>query len=192
MSAYTDSARIAAHLGATLTGAQETQAGIVAQAASDWIDQYLGRSWQDDGSVADELHAMVGDRVYLNYRPVSAVSAVSTRQRIVGSDWTLLDADEYELIDAADGVLLISGWAIDGIVVKASYTHTATTPPSTVALAATIIAASWLAPTLAPQTAGLESVAVGQNDANVKCRSDRGDVPSEALRLLGARAIVIA
>ena len=123
---------------------------------------------------------------------MAAVSAVSTRQRIIGSDWTLLDSSEYELIDGTNGVLLISGWAIDGIVTKVSYTHTATAPPSTVALAATIIAASWMAPTLAPQTAGLESVAVGQNDANVKFRSDRGDVPSEAIRLLGARAIVIA
>src|SRR5688572_25596501 len=111
MVAYSDATKIAAYLGVTLTAAQITQAGILAQAASDWIDRYVGQSWQDDGSVTDELHSPVGDRIYLNNRPVSAVSAVSTRQPIVGADWTLLGSSEYELIDATNGVLLISGWA---------------------------------------------------------------------------------
>lgn len=193
MTAYTDAAKIAAYLGVTLTSSQQTQAGILAQAASDWVDRFCGQSWQDDGSVSDELHSPVGDRVYLNGRPVSAVSAVSTRQPIVGAGWTLLDADEYELIDATNGVLLISGWASAGLAVKASYTHSATSAPSPVGLAATMIAASWLAPTVSPQTAGLSSVSVGQNDVAVKFKDDRGDVPAEALTLLaGYRRFVIA
>ena len=192
MVSYTNATNIANYLGVTLTAAQITQAGITAQAASDWIDQYKGRSWQDDGSVTDELHSPVGDKVYLNNRPVSAVSAVSTRQPIVGSDWSLLDSDEYELIDAQNGVLLISGWAAPGLAVKASYTHSATSAPSTIALAATIIAAAWLAPTLAPQTNGVSEISVGQNDVSVVFREDRGDVPAEALTLLGARAVVVA
>lgn len=193
MTAYTDETKVAAYLGVTLTGAQNTQAGILADAASSWIDRHVGQSWQDDGSVTDELHSPVGDRVYLNNRPVSAVSAVSTRQPIVGADWDALGSDEYELIDAANGVLLISGWASVGIAVKASYTHTATAAPAPVALAATMIAASWLQPTVSPQTAGLSSVAVGQNDVAVKFTEDRGDVPAEAIRLLAVyRRFVVA
>jgi hypothetical protein len=192
VTAYTTAANIAAYLGVTLTAGQQTQAGICAQAASDWIDVYKARSWQDDGTVADELHVPVGDRVYLNNRPVTAVSAVSTRQRIVGADWNLLDSSEYELLDATNGVLLISGWADPGLDVKASYTHTATAPPSQIALAATIIAASLLGPTLRPNTSGLESVSVGQNDVAVKFSVDYGSVPSEAMALLGARGLVVA
>lgn len=193
MTAYTTHTAIAAYLGVTLTAGQQAQATTLAQAASDWIDRYVGQSWQDDGSVTDELHTPVGDRVYLNNRPVAAVSAVSTRSPMIGTDWALLDSDEYELLDAANGVLLISGWADPGLGVKATYTHTATTAPTPVGLAATMIAASWLAPTLAPQTNGIESIAVGQNDVNVKFSADRGDVPAEAMRLLAVyRRFVIA
>lgn len=193
MTAYTDATKIANYLGVTLTGSQQTQAGILAQAASDWIDKFTGQSWQDDGTIADELHSPVGDRVYLNARPVSAVSAVSTRQPMVGSDWSLLDSDEYELLDAANGVLLISGWAQPGLAVKASYTHTATAPPTPVGLAATMIAASWLQPTISPSTVGIESIAVGQNDVSIKFGEDRGDVPAEALTLLAMyRRFVVA
>jgi hypothetical protein len=193
MAAYTDATKIAAYLGATLTAGQITQAGVLAQAASDWIDRYLGQSWQDDGTTADELHDPVGDTVYLNNRPVTAVSAVSTRQPIIGSSWTLLDSDEYELRDAANGVLLMSGWALSGLDIKVSYTHTATTAPTPVGLAATMIASSWLAPTLAPQTNGIEQIAVGQNDISVKFAADRGDVPAEAFNLLAPyRRFVIA
>lgn len=194
MAAYTDAAAIANYLGVTLTAGQQTQAGVLAQAASDWIDEYKGRSWQQETPVADELHTLLGDRVYLNNRPVTAVSSVQTRAAaFVGFGWTTLAEGQYELLDGANGLLLIAGWsASSDALVQVSYTHTATEPPSTIALAATMIASSWLQPTLAPQTAGLESVAVGQNDVNVKFRKDRGDVPTEALRLLGSRAFVVA
>jgi hypothetical protein len=194
VTAYTDATKIAAYLGVTLSAPQITQAGLAAQAASDWIDEYKGRSWQIASPITDELHTLVGDRVYLTNRPVVAVTSVKTRAAaFVGFGWTTLGASQYELLDAANGVLLIQGWSASSeALVQVTYTHSATSAPSTIALAATIIAASWLAPTLAPSTAGLESVAVGQNDVNVKFRKDRGDVPQEALTLLGARPVVIA
>ena len=191
MTAYTDAQRIAYYLGVTLTSAQQTQAGLAAQAASDWIDLFKAQSWQGSSPVTDELHALLGGTVYLKSRPVSAVSAVSTRQRVVGATWTLLGASQYELIDAANGVLLISGWASPGLDVRVTYTH-ATVPPAHIAFAATMIAASLLGPTLRPDTAGLESISVGQADINLKFSVDYGSVPSEALSLLGARGVVIA
>lgn len=191
---YTDATKIAAYLGVTLTAPQITQAGICAQAASDWIDQYKGKSWQIASPVTDELHSMTGDRIYLNNRPVASVTSVKTRAAaFVGFGWTTLGASQYELLDAANGVLLIQGWSASSeALVQVSYTHTGTAPPSQIALAATIIAASLLGPTLRPNTSGLESVAVGQNDINVKFSVDYGSVPSEAMALLGGRAVVIA
>lgn len=193
MTAYTTATLIAAYLGVTLTSPQQTQAGIAAQAASDWIDEYKGRSWQIASPVTDELHTMTGDRVYLNNRPVAAVSSVKTRAAaFVGFGWTTLATGQYELLDATNGVLLIQGWSASSqALVQASYTHTASVP-SQIALAATIIAASLLGPTLRPNTSGLDSVSVGQNDIAVKFSADYGDVPPEALTLLGGRAIVIA
>jgi hypothetical protein len=193
IAAYTDASKIAAYLGVTLTSPQQTQAGIAAQAASDWIDTYKGRSWQAASPVADELHSIVGDRVYLDHVPVASVTSVKTQAAaFVGFGWTTLDASQYELLDGTNGVLLIAGWSASSqALVQVSYTHTASVP-SQIAMAATIIAASLLGPTLRPNTSGLDSVSVGQNDVAVKFSVDYGDVPSEALTLLGGRAIVIA
>jgi hypothetical protein len=193
VTAYTDASKVAAYLGFTLTSAQQTQAGIVAQAASDWIDLYKGRSWQGSSPVTDELQAIVGDRVYLSNRPVTSITSVKTRPAaFVSFGWTTLDASQYELVDATNGVLQVAGWSASSeAMVQVSYAFT-TTPPSQIALAATIIAASLLGPTLRPNTQGLDSVAVGQNDVQVKFSVDYGSVPSEALALLGGRAIVIA
>jgi hypothetical protein len=193
MTAYTDANKIALYLGVTLTGAQQNQAGVVAQTASDWCDLHLARSWQEATPVTDEMHTLIGDRVYLNSRPVVAITSVKTRaSAFVGIGWTTLAVGQYELLDAENGVLLIQGWsASSDALVQVTYTHT-TLPPSNVAFAATMIAASLLGPTIRPNTSGLESVAVGQNDVSVKFSVDYGSVPSEALSLLGARGVVIA
>lgn len=195
VAAYTDAARIANYLGITLTGAQQTQAGVLAQAASDWIDRYVGKSWQATSPVSDELHTLTRDRAYLSHRPVATITSVKTRAAaFVGFGWTTLDASQYELLDGPNGVLLIQGWSAssDGLV-QVSYTHTATPPPSPVQLAASMIAASWLSQAMRPNTSGIDSVSVGQNDIAVKFSSSRADVPAEALTLLGGyRSIVIA
>lgn len=192
MTAYTDATKIAAYLGVTLTAGQITQAGLAAQAASDWIDEYKGKTWQASSPVTDEQHDLVGDTVYLNNRPVSAVSVVKTRSRYADAPSTTLDASQWELLDAANGVLLILGWANTGSLALVTYTHTASAPPSQIAFSATIIAASLLGPTLRPNSDGLDSVAVGQNDVSVKFSVSYGSVPDKALMLLGARAVVIA
>lgn len=191
MTAYTDATKIAAYLGVTLTGGQPAQAAVVAQAASDWIDRYTGKSWQATSPVTDELHQILGDRIYLAHRPVVSITSLSTRQEIAGGSWTTLAASQYELLDAADGEVLISGWG--GGLTKTTYTHTMTTVPTDVGLAATMIASAWLSQTLRPNTNGLDSVSVGQNDVAVKFSTSRSDVPAEALSILANyRTIVIA
>lgn len=195
MAAYTDAAKIAAYLGVTLTGAQQNQAGVLADAATAWIDRYLGRTWQDDGSVTDEQHGILGDRVYLNNRPVLTVTSVKTRAiPFVGFGWTTLSAGQYELEDAQNGVLLISGWSLSYEArALVTYTHGATSAPSDVQLAASMIAGSWLSQTLRPNTQGIDSVSVGQGDIQVKFSSSRSDVPAEARSILaGYRRFVVA
>lgn len=190
MTAYTDAAKIANYLDVVLTGAQQNQAGIAAQVASDWIDDFKAQSWQATTPVTGEEHAILGDRVFLIARPVLAITSVSTRAPIyVGGSWTPLAVGQYELLNAANGELLIQGWGPGRA--RVTYTH-ATLPPAPVAFAATMIAASLLGPTIRPNTSGLESVAVGQNDVSVRFSVDYGSVPSEALSLLGAKGVVIA
>lgn len=190
MTAYTDATKIAAYLGVTLTSPQQTQAGITAQAASDWIDWWLGRSWQAASPVTGEVHTVNGDRVYLDHRPVSAITTVETRADAIGASYTTLAAGQYELLDPTNGVLSVIGWG--DYLARIAYTHTGTAPPSHIAFAATIIAASWLHPTLNTGTLGVDSIAVGQNDINVKFSKSVRDVPDEALRILGGPAVVIA
>lgn len=189
MVAYTDAQKIANYLGVTLTSAQQTQAGICAQAASDWIDAYKARSWQGSSPVSNEVQDVIGDTVWLTYAPVATVTSVETRAPTIGSTWTTLSAGQYEIADATTGQLRIAGWG--NYEARVSYTHAAV-PPANVALAATMIASSLLAPTLRPNTQGVDSISVGQNDITVKFAADYADVPAEALTLLGARGLVIA
>lgn len=189
MAAYTNASNIALYLGVALTADQEMQAELAAAAASDWIDLYKAQSWQAVSPVTDEIQTVMGDTVWLRYRPVDTVTSVETRAPAVGSDWTALSEGQYELADAAQGRLTLAGWG--NYQARVSYSHTANVPRN-IAFAATVIAASLLGPTLRPNTSGLESISVGQNDVAVKFSVDYGSVPSEALALLGARGVVIA
>lgn len=192
MAAYTDATKIAAFLGVTLTASQITQAGVLAQAASDWIDKYLGKSWQIASPATDELHTLYGDTVYLNNRPVASITTVKTRDSYADAPLTTLDASQWELFDAANGWVRILGWAGTGSLALVSYAYTLALP-TPVGLAATMIAASWLGPTMVGLPSGLDAISLGQNDINVKFGSSARDVPPEALTLLsGYRSIVIA
>lgn len=83
------------------------------------------------------------------------------------------------------------GWATHGLDVKVSYTHTGALPPADVQLAASMIAGSWLSQTLRPQTSGLDTIAVGQNDIALKFSTSRSDVPAEAVSILNAYRVVV-
>ncbi|HEX5164235.1 MAG TPA: hypothetical protein VFV93_02465 [Thermomicrobiales bacterium] len=196
MTAYTNATNIAAYLGTTLTADQQTQAALVAQAISDWIDRETNQSWQQASPATDELHTLTGNRVYLNHRPVVAVTSVKTRAAaFTAFDWTTLDASQYELLDAANGLLLIEGWsASSAALVQVSYTYTLAIP-SEIALAATILASDLMTVTLHPEAAGVSQIAVGQNDISVKY-ADASAVPpavSRALEMVrGRRSFVIA
>jgi hypothetical protein len=167
MTAYTDPSRIAAHLGVTLTTAQAARAAVIADAVTAWIDQRTGRSWQGGGAVADELHLIVTDRVYLNAAPVTAVSSVAVHPGTSSGAWLALGADDALLFDPIRGVVLLPiGYG--GQYARVSYTSSGDGPPDDIAAAADVLAADLMQVTLNPESAGAESVSVGQNDITVR------------------------
>lgn len=204
MASYTDAAGIADYLAVTFTPEQAAQADVAAAAVTTWIDHRTGRSWQNaTGSVVDEIHDILNGVVYLEYRPVIAVSAVETRtvQGANTTAWVLLDPSQYELVDPEAGQLIITTTReiAPKDEARVDYTNAVTAPPSDVGYAATIIAADLLFPTLHPESAGLESLALGQNDISMKYAAASADGSSVnpqvawAIRAIGAyRRVVLA
>ena len=167
MSAYTTPARIASYLGVTLTTEQAARADDVADAVTAWIDQRTGRSWQGGGAIADELHLIVTDRIYLNAAPVSAVSSVAVHPGTSHAAWTTLGADDALLFDPIRGVVLLPiGYG--GYYAQVSYTSVGDGPPADIETAADVLAADLMQTALNPESAGAESVSVGQNDITVR------------------------
>jgi hypothetical protein len=149
---YTDSSKIAAYLGATFTAAQQTQAGLVAAGASNFIEQALDRSWLGYTSVplsvTDERHTVSGNRIWLLHPPVATVTSVSSRLRYAGATIYTLDQDyQYELIEPAIGEIVFSP-TYEGQRIEVDYTSTEPTP-AIIAQFATELAAGMLALSLA-------------------------------------------
>jgi hypothetical protein len=173
VAAYTTPARIASHLGVTLTTEQAARAVDVADAVTAWIDQRTGRSWQGGGTIADELHLIVTDRVYLNAAPVSAVSSVAVHPGTSHADWSPLGADDALLFDPIRGVVLLPiGYG--GYYAQVSYTSVGDGPPADIMGAADVLAADLMQTALNPESAGAESVSVGQNDITVRYAGSGG------------------
>jgi hypothetical protein len=183
MSPYTTPERIAASLGVTLSLEQAERAAVVADAVTVWIDQRTQRSWQASGAVADELHAIAGGKVFLNHPPVDAVSSVAVHSGSGGA-WTPLASDAYELLSPERGILLVPvGYA--GWYARVGYASSAV-PPADIAAAADVLAADLMTTTLHPESAGAESVSVGQNDISVKYAGAGGQVSADIKRAIEA------
>jgi hypothetical protein len=167
MADYTSSQQIAAYLGTTLTTEQLQQADVVAHAITDWIDHRTGRTWQQLGAIVDEINDVIGTSVYLHHAPVASVEAVDVLdENLFPPTWQTLDPSQYTLIDPQAGVLqLVGGYA--GDAVRVDYTTDQTQPPSDLAYAATVLAADTMTVTLHPESAGVSSIAVGQNDISI-------------------------
>jgi hypothetical protein len=150
---YTDSDKIAAALGATLTFSQATQADVMAAAASDFIERALDRSWlgwtsSTAISVDNERQTVKANRIWLNHPPVVAVSSVSVRARAAGATVSVLDQPwQYELIEPALGEVVFSP-SYEGQRVEIDYTSKEPIPP-VIAQFATELAAGMLALSLA-------------------------------------------
>lgn len=199
MTSYTDATTIAMHLGTTwTTDAQVVAADAAAAAVTQWIDDYKGQSWQS-AEILSEYHRTPlpgpgwqdGGTLYLKTRPVVSVEEVRRRPLLVGSTPVVLDATDWELLDGASGVLLVKAQWDDLLCVD--YTVSAR-PPANIGLAATLLAARYLAPLTQPGSHGLESVSVGQGELSVRFAQHvaTAGIPPEVLTLLGPRKPVLA
>ena len=167
--AYTAAATVAALLGVTLSAGQQTLVtGTLEPAMRAYIDRYTGRSWEVSSPVTGELHTVTGGVVYLKQRPVTAITAATVRSQHIGGEATALVADStYELIDAANGVLLVS--ASDGSLLTVSYTHGGAAVPADIGLAASWLVAAHLSDALVDsvELKGVKQYSVGQGDLQI-------------------------
>lgn len=136
MTIYTDSDAIGAYLGRTLTTGQQTQADLMAAAASDFIEGALGRSWLDtDGvtgeEVTDERHTVQANRIWLRHAPVDPDETItlSVRCKLPGSTtYAQTEPYQWELLDAALGHVYTSP-TLEGQLAIVSYTSLEQIPP---------------------------------------------------------------
>lgn len=185
---YTTKELVAAELGVTLTSAQNTQCdGLIAE-AEDWIDQESGRVWISASPITAEVVTVPTDGVvYLRNRPVTAISAVTVRPPLINSTvTTLVDDSTFELMQAAEGILVISS-AYAGYLATISYTHTnnAGALPGSIQRAATLLVAHWMEPRLHPERSGLDSLSINAGELSLKMA--KRDIPAEVLRLVHQR-----
>lgn len=198
---YSTKAAVATFLAKTLTAAQDTYIDdTLMEAAERFIDRYTNNAWLPAATptVTAEKHTLpIDGKVRLDHIPAIAVSAVTARLLSVGAVATVLVSNtQYELIDAANGVLLIGGVSdiINGAPfpesyyeyqIAVTYTYTAAIPKD-VTLAATMIVAYWLQPSINPDSYGVKRYSVGQElsvEFNDKFVTDKG-VPVDAIALL--------
>lgn len=194
---YTTAAKVANALGRTFSGGQSTQADLMIEAAESIIDRITGRSWMVASPITDELHVLdgpVGNRsdllvariaggegapaapVYLDHAPVTAVTAVKARTQGIGSAQTTLTAGtQYELLDAAQGIMMVA--QPPGYIVKVSYTHSGPAVPADISHACAVLAGHLMTTYLNPQSATYRRISVGSGDVSVEFR----DLDSNAL-----------
>ena len=215
---YTDSAAIAAYLGVTFTPEQAARADAVAAAVTTFVDRYTGRTWQGTSPAPGELANVVPSAgawpgafgiVYLQHRPAVGVLGIALRSPSPHPTSTVLMPDQFELVDPTNGVVTLTGAGgspYPGLVAVVDYEYVDAVPAD-IALAATMIAAGEMGRQLAiaassafaaahPETAGLKSVSVGQNDvavsfASTSASSSGGAAAGAALAPEGSAARAI-
>lgn len=199
MASYTDPTKMAAYLGVPFTVNQTPVAQAAADAVTAQIDRRTGRSWQHVGSaVVDEIQPITSGLAFVAYPPVLALGDVEQRQRGNSNDWTLLDPSEYALTDPEEGrIEFFSQTLAPNYDARIDYTSAVTAPPDDILLAATVLACYWMTSSLRPGTAGLSSLAVGQNDIALQfasgANSPLGNDLTVALRIVdGYRKVVLA
>lgn len=194
MAVYTTHTKVAALLGVTLTaGQQALVTDDLEPAIRAYVDRYTGRSWGVSSPVTGEAHTVYGGVVYLKNRPVAAISAATYRSLSIGSDPTTLVVDStYELLDAANGVVLVA--APDGSLLTVSYTHNAATVPADIGLATAWLVAAQMSDVLlsAPELRGLKQYAAGQGDLSLTFDSEASSSQAQkGLDILKLRKVMV-
>lgn len=171
MANYVADTDVETYLRRPLTAAEDAQFPTVAAAATQAIDRYTGCTW-DGTAVVAELHTVLGPTLRTLRTPVTGISLVRTRPQSIGAAWaTLVAGDTYELLDAAAGIILLSGRydairtddaVVYGRMAEVTYTVPGTVP-APVLLAAEMLVAGMLASAQATanQAQGIRQYSVG-------------------------------
>ena len=190
--AYATAQDVATYMGRSLTSDQLVQATFYLEAASAWIDQQTGKSW-NPSSPTTEIKSVRGDFVYVYRRPITGVTQVRVRSPYVGSSWvTLASGTGYEIADASRGLLrLASSVGFPGIspydTIEITYTHNINVPAN-VKLAAILLAASKMNASMNPIQQRVRSI--NDNRAiSVVFRDE--EISAEVRSLLPPRSVYI-
>lgn len=181
----TSIAAVANYQGATFTPAQITEATALLPAADAAIQAYCDRRWLS-GAITNEVYLPDGPLLVLRQRPVVSIEAMTASWYFAPTPVTLVAGTDYLLRDASRGVVLLTPWRTGRPTdrpyetLAVSYTP-ASTVPDDVALAATILVASWLGMSTDGTTADIKRYSVGQ-ELSVE-RFDQ-HWPADALSLL--------
>ncbi len=106
--AYATVEQVEEALGVELTPDQQSYATTLLDAATAWINEYCGRTFDATDAIDDERQRLYGETVYLKVVPVETVTAVRLRSRRIGATWTTLAVGrEYEVVNLATGELRI-------------------------------------------------------------------------------------
>lgn len=151
---YCTTVDVADYLGVALTTAQDGQASALIEQAEIFIDGETNRAWLA-GTQTDEEFYRPSHKIFVRYAPIASVSAVTSRTDIGESETTLTAGVDYEIRDAAAGLIYLeTPKTYDRI--RVDYTPVATVPAD-IKLACAMIVANWLQPHLQPGTFGLDS-----------------------------------
>lgn len=179
---YTNPRKIGGYMGKILDGQQSIQAEEVIAAVEQWIDRKLGRSWAGT-SPTTERHVIVGDYLTLNNYPITAITSINVAWTPLATPTLLTVATQYTLVDATRGTIYVPG--LDGYTATIVYTHAGPAVPADISLAATMIAAAWLQPSVGGVDARIKSVSyAGELSYTYADAAGERAVPPEACKLL--------
>jgi hypothetical protein len=183
----TDPGKLERHLGALLTASQIAEAHAVCLAVGAWVTATYGFS--DTPGAVTEQHEPA-PVIYTRRAPITSVTSVSTRSGITATPVALVAGTDYEIINAAQGMLSLPGirygWPRNYAYDRVTVVYT---PDVTVAAyteqGATMLAAHWFRRHSEGIAPGIKSFNIsGELQVTYADAAAAYGIPAEVTRLL--------
>lgn len=121
----------------------EDAAAAMLEPASDYVDNYTGKSWLT-GTVTAEERVVYGGRIQLKRRPITSVTSLAVVDPYIGAVSVVMTAGSgYRVYSLERGIVLVE--AADDAMATVSYTAAATVPDD-IQAATALLAAHWATP----------------------------------------------
>jgi hypothetical protein len=198
VTAYATAASLELYLQRQLSGEEGDAAALAVAAASDYIDRYVGKSWQGT-TISGEVQTVPKDGIVrLDRRPVASVTTVLSRPLLVGvAPLTLVAGTDYELLDPLNGIVLVHGYGyVDAVISTLGHFDTAlivtyvvgSPAPAAIQQAANIIAAQYLTSAVAyfAQSRGIQKLKAGSAEITYDPIDAAATLPPAAQAILDA------